>query len=103
MTQSKWEWQPLTEIYDEYSASLETAIQDGLLEDEEVAEDFIWPGALHIHSSEQDEVKRYVSERMTEIIERVKRDQGFDPNLIAGYIFRSVMCGMMWERDRYGK
>ena len=97
------QWQPLTEIYDEYSASLETAIAEGFLDDPDLAENFIWPADLHIHANEQEDVRRYVSERMTEVVERVKRDKGFDPNVLAGYIFRSILVGMMWERERYGR
>jgi len=97
------EWQPLTDIYDTYSASLSTAIDEGFIDDPDTAENYIWPSELRMHELEQEDVKKYVADRMTEIIERVKREKGFNPNYLAGFIFRSVMCGMMWERERYGR
>jgi hypothetical protein len=97
------DWQPLTEIWDTYSESLDNAIANGFMEDDQLSEKYVWPGALNFGDAEQADMKRYVHERMTEIVDRIKTQGGVDPNLIAGYIFRSVICGCMWEKDRIGK
>lgn len=97
------ERQPLSDIWGIYSESIESAINEGLIEDSELADDYIWPRDLNFADWESDDVKRYVHERMTEIVDRIKDQGGLDPNLMAGYIFRSVLCGMMWERERIGK
>lgn len=96
------DWQPLTEIWDSFAESLSEAVQSGYIDDEEVAESYIWPNDLNFGEWEQKDVKRYVHERMTEIVEKIHNDRGLDPNLIAGYLFRSVLCGMMWEKERIG-
>lgn len=97
------EWQPLTEIWETYNDSLSNALDEGFIDDPSMADDYVWPMDLRIGDWEQDDVKRYVHERMTEIIDKVKSDRGLDPNLVAGYLFRSILCGMMWERERIGR
>jgi hypothetical protein len=96
------DWQPLQDIWEAYSESLDTAIAEGLIQDEELSEQYIWPIDLGVASPEQDDVKMYVHERMQEIFERIKHDRGLDPNVLANVIFRSVLCGMMWEKERLG-
>lgn len=97
------DWQPLNEIWDVYTESLDEAIANGFMEEDELSEQYVWPLALGFGGDEQNDVKKYVHERMTEIVDRIKNQGGVDPNLIAGYIFRSVLCGMMWEKERIGK
>lgn len=97
------EGQPLSEIWDSYNFSLSNAVEEGFIDDPEAAEHFVWPSDLRFGDWEQDDVQRYVHERMTEIVDRVKSDRGVDPNVIAGYIFRSVVCGMLWEYERIGR
>lgn len=95
--------QPLTDIWEVYSNSLDEAITRGFLQSDELSESYVWPVDLLIDSWEQDDVKRYVHERMTEIVDGIKSNNGVDPNLIAGYIFRSVLCGMLWQHERIGR
>jgi len=97
------DWQPLNEIWDIYTDSLDNAIANGFMEEDELSDQYVWPLALNFGDDEQADVKRYVHERMTEIVDRIKNQGGVDPNLVAGYIFRSVLCGMMWEKERIGK
>jgi len=97
------DWQPLNEIWDVYTESLDEAIANGFMEDDQIADSYVWPAPLSFGDEEMDDVKRYVHERMTEIVDRIKNQGGVDPNLVAGYIFRSVLCGMMWEKERIGK
>lgn len=95
--------QPLSDIWDIYTESLDQAIDNGLLRDEESSDEYVWPTDLHVDDWEQEDVKRYVHERMTEITDRIKTRGGIDPNLIAGYIFRSVISGMLWQAERHGR
>lgn len=97
------EWQPLSDIWSIYAESLDTAISESHIEDEELSEQYIWPVDLNVASPEQDDVKMYVHERMQEIFERIKHDRGLDPNILANVIFRSVLCGMLWEHERIGR
>lgn len=97
------DFQPLSDIWQNYNDSLSSAIDQGYIDDPDTAEHFVWPSDLKFGEGEQDDVQRYVHERMTEIVDRVKSDRGVDPNVIAGYIFRSVVVGMMWERERIGR
>lgn len=94
---------PLNDIWDVYTTALDNADSNGFLTDEGMSEPYIWPTDLDWSDWEQQDVKRYVSERMTEIVDRIRSQGGLDPNTVAGYIFRSVLCGMMWERERIGK
>ena len=103
MDEMKEKPHPLSDIWTNYSESLESAIKEGFIDDPDIAENFIWPGDLNLADFEQDDVKRYVHERMTEIVERVKKDNGVDPNIVAGYLFRSIVCSLMWEQERRGR
>lgn len=95
-------WTPLQDIWEAYSDSLDTAISEGFIQDEEISAKYIWPIDLNVASTEQDDVKMYVHERMQEIFERIKHDHGLDPNVLANVIFRSILVGMMWQKERRG-
>lgn len=94
--------QPLSDIWDIYTESLDQAISNGLLQDRELSDDYIWPHDLGLGDWEQEDVKKYVHERLSEIVEKIKGNGAIDPNLVAGYIFRSVISGMLWEKARIG-
>lgn len=95
--------QPLSDIWEAYTESLDNAIAQGFLQDDVLSDFYVWPSDLEFQKWEQEDVQRYVHERMTEIIEKVKSGSGLNPNLIAGYIFRSMLCGMLWEHERIGR
>ncbi len=95
--------QPLSDIWDVYTESLDQAIANDLLSDEEISDEYVWPSDLGFGDWEMEDVKRYVAERMTEITDRMKVKGGLDPNLVAGVIFRSVISGMLWEKERMGR
>lgn len=100
---SDFKSQPLSDIWDTYTESLDQAISNGLLLEQELADDYIWPNDLGLEDWEQEDVKKYVHERLTEIVEKVRSTNGtLDPNLIAGYLFRSVISGLLWEKARIG-
>lgn len=94
---------PLTDIWDTYNESLSTAINEGFIDDPDTAEGFVWPHDLNFQDYEREDIKHYVHDRMTEIISSIKKSNGVDPNVIAGYIFRSVISGLLWEADRIGR
>jgi hypothetical protein len=97
------DWNPLQSIWEDYGKSLDSVIAEGLIQDEEVSDQYIWPPDLRIAGIEQDEVKRYVHERVEELYERIKQDRGINADLLANIIFRSVLVGMMWEYERVGR
>lgn len=99
----KMEWQPLTDIWETYNASLDEAVNEGYIHDPTLAEGYVWPSDLGLSDGEQENIKLYVEERMGEIVERIKTEKGLDPNLVAAYLFRSIICGLMWERERIGR
>lgn len=96
------DWQPLNEIWNVYTDSLDNAIANGFMDDDNLSEQYVWPLALTFGENEQTDVKRFVHERMMELVDQIKNNGGVDPNLIAGYIFRSVLCGVMWQKERNG-
>ncbi len=99
----KDEAQPLSDIWDVYTDSLDNAISQKLIEDTEIGQDYVWPPDLNFTDWESADVQKYVHERMVEIIDNIKAQGGLNPNLMAGYIFRSVLCGMMWQHERNGR
>jgi len=98
----KENWQPLTNIWESYTESLDEAVSQGYLDDEELATEYVWPQDLSLSDVEQADVKRYVHARMTEILDKIAEDGGINPNFIASYVFRSVLCGCMWQKERAG-
>jgi hypothetical protein len=96
------EWHPLQDIWEAYGESLDTAIQEGFIHDDDVSDQYIWPIDLNVADTEQNDVKMYVHERMQEIFQCIKHDHGLDPNILANMIFRSIICAMMWEKERIG-
>lgn len=96
-------WHPLTDLYETYQESVDTAVTEGFVDDPDLAEDYLWPPDLMLGAMEKDDIKKYVHERMTEIVESVQRNHGLDPNVLASIIFRTLQVGMMWERERYGR
>jgi len=97
------DWQPLTDIWDEYNSSLDTAIEKGYIGDVDLEQGFVWPTDLYLGEVEQQDVQKYVHERLREIVDSIHLNKGLNPNLVAGYIFRSVICGMMWQKERIGR
>lgn len=91
------EWQPLTDLWEKYSDTL-----DGI-ETAEIAEEVVWPAELFMGNSEKEDVKNFVSERIEEMIEQAKAGGGINLQYIGGFLFKSLVTGMMWERERVGK
>lgn len=95
-------FQPLSDIWASYSEALDEAVTEGYIEDEDLAERYVWPADLEFGDAEIADVKKYVHERTTEIVDRVRDDGGIDPNFLASYIFRTILCGVMWQKERRG-
>lgn len=91
------EWHPLNTIWDDYSDKLEE------VEEAELAEDIVWPRQLFMGEGEKEDVKLFVSQRIEEMVEEAQRQNGINIQWIGGFLFKSLVTGMMWERERIGK
>lgn len=91
---------PMSDIWDEYSFSLTSSIETGDLNDQSIAEIYVWPRDLELTKTEREDIKRFVHERLSEIIEKHPNMQ-IDYAIIASYIFRSLMCGMMFSMQKH--
>jgi hypothetical protein len=96
------DFHPLSDIWDEYQKSLDFAARTGVLDDPELSDAYAWPQDLRLNQLEQDDIKRYVQERTAEVINRIQKERGLDPNLVAAYIFRSIICALMLAAERRG-
>jgi hypothetical protein len=93
-------WQPLTDHWDKYEERLQEAADAGLLDDPEEAQEIIYPEELYIGEGEKDDVREFITDRLNELYSSFDGD--FDPNILGTYIFRALMLGMVWERERIG-
>lgn len=93
-------WHPLTDHWNKYQERLEAADEEGLLDDPEIAQEIIWPDDLFLGEGEKDDLRDFVSNRLEELLANFDGD--FNPNLIGTYLFRSLLLGMLWERERIG-
>lgn len=91
---------PISDIWAEYSASLESSIESGDIDDQVIAEVYIWPRDLEITGAEREDIKRFVHERLSEIMARQESGINLDHAIIASYLFRSIICGMMLARQK---
>lgn len=97
------QWQPLTDIWNNYHNSLEEASELGFLDTPEDAEGVVWPYQLMLGEEEKDDVRSFLNDRIIEIQNDVKANQGLNMNMLVAVIFRSVLSGMVWERERIGR
>ena len=96
-------WQPLTDHWESYKSKLEEAEAEGLLDDPTEAQSIIYPDELFLGEGEKDDVRDFITERLNELFQHYQHTEGkFDPNVVGTYIFRSIILGMMWERERIG-
>lgn len=97
-------WQPLNDHWDEYQAGLEEADAAGLLDDPERAQEVIYPEELNLGDNEKEDVREFVSDRLNELWTAYEQSGGgFNIDLIGTYIFRAIVLGMAWERERIGR
>jgi len=89
---------PLSDIWHEYSQSLELSIESREIDDQAVAEIYIWPRDLELTEVEREDIKRFVHQRVSEILAR--HAFPIDHAIIASYIIRSIICGMMLARQK---
>lgn len=96
-------WHPLTDHWKTYKERLEEAESNGLLDDPLDAQEIIYPDELFLGETEKEDVRDFITERLQELYNHYQVTEGsFDTNLIGTYIFRSIILGMMWERERIG-
>lgn len=91
------EWHPLNDIWDEYSTKLDEVTEV------ELADDIVWPTELFMGQGEREDVKEFVSERIEEMITHARNIGGINLQWIGGFLFKSLVAGMLWERERVGK
>ena len=97
------DWTPLTDIYDTYSSEVESAEQDGVLDDPVAAEQIVWPSGLRIGELEREDIENYLRERVEEIIDHTEASgKILDLNLLYILFFRTLISGMLWEAQRLG-
>jgi hypothetical protein len=97
------DWTPLQDHWDEYEAHLESALEDGLLDDPTAAQELLYPPVLHLGEGEKDDVREFVSERLSELFTVYQNQGTFNIDLIGTYIFRAILMGMEWENERIGR
>ncbi len=90
-------WQPLTDIWTDYSERL-----DGIKE-ADLAEEVVYPVQLFMGDGEKDDIKSFVTDRMEEMHKTAQEMGGVNLHWISGFIFKALITGMMWERERIGR
>ena len=90
---------PLIDIWDQYSLSLSESVEEGLMDDSAAGEVYVWPRDLALTEIEKEDIKRYTHER---VVEMIAHHQGkkLDGTFLASYVFRSLMCGLMLEKQK---
>lgn len=91
------DWQPLQDIWDEYSGKLDN------INEAELADEQMWPHTLFMGESEKEDVKAFVTERISEMVSHAQNTGGINLQWIGGFMFKSLVAGMLWERERVGK
>lgn len=91
------DFSPLTDIWDEYSLKLDQ------IQEADLAEEIVYPRQLFMGEGEKEDIKRFVTERMQEMYDFSKKTGGINLHWISGFIFKSLISGMMWERERIGR
>lgn len=90
-------WQPLQDIWEEYSEKLDS------IEEAELADEQMWPYQLFMGTNEKDDVKQFITERISEMVSHAQDTGGINLQWIGGFVFKSLVAGMLWERERVGK
>ena len=96
-------FQPLSNLWDIYNESLDIAIERDYISNPEMAEGYVWPHDLKLSESEKEDIQSYVHERLREIVDRLNEERTFNPHMVASYIFRSVIVGMLLSYERKGR
>jgi len=97
-------WQPLTDHWTTYTEHIQEAAEAGLLDDPLDADEIVYPDELHVGEGEKDDLRDFITERLQELYGHYQATGGgFDPSVIGTYIFRAILMGMLWERDRIGR
>ena len=90
-------WKPLNNIWEDYSSKLDS------VNDAELADDLVWPQELFVADSEKDDVKTFVGERIEEMVLEANKGHGINLQWVGGFIFKSLVSGMLWEKERIGR
>ena len=68
----------------------------------DTAQEIIWPWDLYLAESEKEDINDFLLELTHEVV-RASKNKGLTPKIIASYIFKTLITGMQWERDRIGR
>lgn len=106
-------WRPLDAVWEGYQNRLQEADSEGMLDDPESAQEYVYPNDLRIGMIEREDIRSFVTDRMNEILNSMQEsgvpeevamnELNLPINLTATYIFRALIAGMQWERDRLGR
>jgi len=91
------QFHPLNDILDDYSMKLDK------VEEADLADDVIWPNELFIGETEREDVKEFLNNRMHEIISQSNHGGGLNMQSFGAFLFKSLVSGMLWERERHGR
>jgi hypothetical protein len=91
------QWMPLTDIWNEYSERLDK------IDSADLAEEIVYPPNLFMGEGEKEDIKLFVASRMEEMVEQVQSNGGFNLHWLSGALFKCVITGMNWERQRIGR
>lgn len=97
-------WNPINDVWEEYSSRLESfreMIPYIELEPEEM-QNVLWPEDLYLGETEVKNAQEFVANRTIEILQLVKRYNGLHPDMLYSYIMKSLISGMLWEKERIG-
>jgi len=98
------EWTPANDIWDSYLQQLEEFRNSHPLDSISPGElsKIVWPEELYLGEGELKDALEFVSRRSNEMIAITNRYRGLPPDLIYSYIMRSLLSGMLWQKDRIG-
>jgi hypothetical protein len=90
-------WEPLTNIWDEYTIQLDS------VQEAELTEDIVYPPVLFMGDEEKQDIQKFVMDRVEEMTEEARARNGVNLQWIGAFLFKSLITGMVWERERVGK
>jgi hypothetical protein len=98
------DWNPVNDVWDSYNAKLDS-YKDMMPYSDFDAEEMhnaLWPEDLYLGDEELEDAKEFVAKRTMEVLTMIRRFNGLHPDMIYSYIMKSLISGMLWEKERIG-